>query len=133
MLKGTSKRPEGDLAPSQGHNQHCSTINPRLLYYFQIIFKWVKSLWSIKALLNPPTPPPPPCTSMAAVLSCPGGDGRGLRRLLEGGLPWSQDSVRTLTQGRDNKHELKSLKRTGRQIKGFGLFRGAQELKSYLS
>lgn len=56
-LKGTSKRPEGDLAPSQGHNQHCSTINPSLLYYFQIIFKWEKSLWSIKTLLNPPPPP----------------------------------------------------------------------------
>lgn len=55
-LKGTSKRPEGDLAPSQGHNQHCSTINPSLLYYFQIIFKWVKSLWGIKTLLNPHPP-----------------------------------------------------------------------------
>lgn len=55
-LKGTSKRPEGDLAPSQGHNQHCSTINPSLLYYFQIIFKWVKSLWGIKTLLNLPPP-----------------------------------------------------------------------------
>lgn len=53
-LKVTSKRPEGDLVPSQGHNQHCSTINPSLLYYFQIIFKWVKSLWRIKTLLNPP-------------------------------------------------------------------------------
>lgn len=120
-LKGTSKRPEGDLAPSQGHNQHCSTINPSLLYYFQIIFKWVKSLWSIKTLLNPP---PTLHTSMAAVLSCPGGDGRGLGLLLEGGLAWPQDSVRTVTQGRDNKHELKSLKRTGRQIKGFGLSGG---------
>lgn len=56
-LRGTSKRPGGDLAPSQGHNQHCSTINPSLLYYFQIIFKWVKSLWGIKTLPNPPPPP----------------------------------------------------------------------------
>lgn len=120
--KGTSKRPEGDLAPSQGHNLHCSTINPSLLYYFQIIFKWVKSLWGIKTLLN--LPPPSPYTSMAAVLSCPGGDGRGLGPLLEGGPPRPQDSVRTVTQGRDNKHELKSLKRTGRQIKGFGLSGG---------
>lgn len=70
---------------------------------------------------------------MAAVLSCPGGDGRGLGLLLEGGLPRPQDSVRTVTQGRDNKHQLKSLKRTQRQIKGFGLSGGAQELKSYLS
>lgn len=51
-LKGTSKRLEGDLTPSQGHNKHCSTINPSLLYYFQIIFKWVKSLWGNKTLLN---------------------------------------------------------------------------------
>ena len=58
---------------------------------------------------------------MAAVLSCPGGDGSGLGPLLEGGPARPQDSVRTVTQGRDNKHELKSLKRTGRQIKGFGL------------
>lgn len=47
--------PEGVSAPSHGHNLHCSTINPSLLYYFQIIFKWVKSLWGIKALLNLPT------------------------------------------------------------------------------
>lgn len=58
LMAKTSKRPEGDLAPSQEHNQHCSTINPSLLYYFQIIFKWVKSLWHIKTLLNlhPPLP-----------------------------------------------------------------------------
>lgn len=104
VLKGTSKRPEGDLAPSQGHKQHCSTINPSLLYYFQIIFKWVKSLWGIKTLLNPALPPhththTSPYTSMAAALSCPGVDGGGLGLLLEGGLPWSQDSVRTVTQG----------------------------------
>lgn len=66
---------------------------------------------------------------MASVLSCPGGDGGGL----EGGPARLQDGVRTVTQGRDNKHELKSLERTGRQIKGFGLSGGAKELKSYLS
>lgn len=70
------------------------------------------------------SPSPSPYTSMAAVLSCPGGDGRGLGPLLEGGPARPQDGVRTVTQGRDNKHELKSLKRTGRQIKGFGLSGG---------
>lgn len=32
--------------------------------------------------------------------------------------------MRTPTQGRDNKHEPKSLERTGRPIKGFGLSGG---------
>lgn len=124
----------GGFSTFPGTQQHCSTINPRPLYNFQIIFKWVKSLWRIKTLLNLHSPlSSSPCTSMAAVLSCPGGDGRGLGLLLEGGLLRPQDSVRTVTQGRDNKHQLKSLKRTQRQIKGFGLSGGAQELKSYLS
>lgn len=61
--EGTSKQPEGDLAPTQEHNWHCSTINPGLLYYFQIIFKWVKSLWGNKSLLNPPPSPPTPSSS----------------------------------------------------------------------
>lgn len=33
-----------DLPPSWGHGGDCSPINPSLLYYFQIIFKWLKSL-----------------------------------------------------------------------------------------
>lgn len=89
-----------------------------------ITFRLSLSGWSLCGALRlsliPNHQPPSPYTSMAAVLSCPGGDGRGLGPLLEGGPPGPQDSVRTVTQGRDNKHELKSLKRTGRQMKGFG-------------
>lgn len=33
-----------DLPPSWGYGGDCSPINPSLLYYFQIIFKWLKSL-----------------------------------------------------------------------------------------
>lgn len=52
----TSKMLEGDLAPSHEHNRHCSSINPSLLYYFQIIFKWAKPLWGIETLPNLPPP-----------------------------------------------------------------------------
>lgn len=82
-LKTTSKRPEGDLAPSQGHNLHCSPINPRLLYYFQIIFKWVKSLWGIKTLLNL-SPISPHFNGVRAILS-----GWGWRRLRAALRRWS--------------------------------------------
>ena len=121
-LQRTSKLPEGDLAPSRGHGQHCSSINPRLLYYFQIIFKWLKSLCSIKSLSLIPLHLPISLhfNGGRAILS--GWGQQRLRPLLEGGLP--QDTVRTLTQGRDNKHEAKSLKRTWRQMKGFGLSGG---------
>lgn len=115
----TSKRPEEDLVPSQGHMQHCSTINPSLLYYFQIIFKWAKSLWGIKTLLN--LPPPSPNTSMAAGLSCPWWRWQRLRPTLRRWSAMATGRCKNWHEGRDNKHELKSLKRTGRQIKGFRL------------
>lgn len=62
----------------------------------------------------------PPCYLVWA------GKAGGLGRLLEGGPALAKgDSVRNGDRGGDNKHGPKSLKRTGRRIKGFGLSRGA--------
>lgn len=43
---GHQSHPGSDSPPSRGHAHNCSPINPGLLYYFQIIFKWLKSLRS---------------------------------------------------------------------------------------
>lgn len=130
-LKTASKRPEGDLAPSQGHQQHCSPINPSLLYYFQIIFKWVKSLWGIKTLLNL-SPISLRFNGVRAILS---GRGRsGLRAALRrwSGTAAGQCENRDPGEGQQTRAQISSAHReTNKRI--WVVRGGVKELKSYLS
>ncbi len=111
-----------DLPPSWGHGGDCSPINPSLLYYFQIIFKWLKSLrWG---LISPALQWPP------LYLVC-AGKAKGLEVLRR----WSDTGqCENSGPGREHKHRLKALKRTGGTNKRiWACFWGVKVLKSYLS